>query len=146
LLKRVEKELPHGEEREDFVKVRIDHSFFCEMILASYRTRCAICSLPKPELLVASYIVPWPLDVSLRMSPQNGICIFVLHDKAFDKGLLSITDDYRLLLANTLKEFSNVVSVQRGFIVYEGHPIILPDRFLPDKECIRFHRENILAG
>ena len=145
MLKRVDKELPPGEEREAFVKVRIDQSFFREMILASYKTRCAICSLPKPELLVASHIVPWSLDFSLRMNPQNGICMCVLHDKAFDKGLLSITDDYRLLLANTLKEFSNVVSVQRGFIVYEGNPIILPDRFLLDKECIGFHCENILA-
>jgi hypothetical protein len=63
----------------------------------------------------------------------------VLHDKAFDKSWLSIIDNYRLLLCNTLKDLSNVVSVQRGFIVYGGNPIILPDRFLPDKEVIRFY-------
>lgn len=40
--------------------------------------------------------------------------------KAFDKSLLSITDNYRVLLSNTLKEISNVVLVQRGFIVYQG--------------------------
>jgi len=73
------------------------------------------------------------------MNPQNGICMRVLHDKAFDKSWLSITDNYRLLLCNTLKGLSNVVSVQRGFIVYGGNPIILPGRFLPGMEFIRFH-------
>jgi len=146
LVKRFEKELPPGNERKAFAKVRINQSFFREMILASYRTRCAVCSLPKPELLVASHIVPWSLNVSLRMNPKNGICMCVLHDKAFDKGLLSIADDYRILLSNTLKKLPNEVSVQRGFIVYEGNLITLPDRFIPDKEFIRFHRENIFAG
>jgi predicted restriction endonuclease len=80
------------------------------------------------------------------MNPKNGICMCVLHDKAFDKGLLSIADDYRILLSNTLKKLPNEVSVQRGFIVYEGNLITLPDRFIPDKEFIRFHRENIFAG
>lgn len=146
LIEQFESELPPGKERKALAKVRINQSFFREMILASYRTRCAVCSLPQSELLVASHIVPWSVDASLRMNPRNGICMCVLHDKAFDKGLISITDDHRVLLSNTLRKLSSEVSMQRGFIVYEGNLITLSDRFIPGREFIRFHRENIFDG
>lgn len=98
LVKKFEKELPLGKEREAVVKVRINQNFFREMILASYRNRCTVCSLSETNLLVASHIVPWSFDASLRMNPRNGVCMCVLHDKAFDKGLISISNDYELLL------------------------------------------------
>lgn len=146
LVKKFEKELPPGKEREAIVKVRINQNFFREMILASYRNRCAVCSLSETNLLVASHIVPWSFNISLRMNPRNGICMCVLHDKAFDKGLISISDDYELLLSKTIKRLSNEVAVQRGFTSYDGITITLPDRFIPDKEFLKFHRDNLFSG
>jgi len=132
-----------GKEKEAIVKIRINQSFFREMILASYRSRYAICSLPESNLLVASHIIPWSVDVSLRMNPQNGICMCVLHDKAFDKGLITIGDDYILMLSTTIRKLYNEPSVQRGFISYESNRIKLPDKFLPDKKFLEFHRNNV---
>jgi len=146
LVKKFEKELPPGKEREAIVKVRINQNFFREMILASYRNRCTVCSLSETNLLVASHIVPWSFNTSLRMNPRNGICMCVLHDKAFDKGLISISDDYELLLSKTIKRLSNEVAVQRGFTAYDGITITLPDRFIPDKEFLKFHRDNLFSG
>ena len=97
LLKKYEEDLPEGKERESIVRKRINQNFFREMILTGYRCRCAICSLPESNLLVASHIIPWSVNISLRMNPRNGICMCSLHDKAFDRGLISVNDDYRLL-------------------------------------------------
>lgn len=146
LIKKFEKDLPEGKEREAIVKVRINQNFFREMILSSYRNRCAVCSLPEANLLVASHIIPWSVDISLRMNPRNGICMCVLHDRAFDKGFIAIGDDYKLLISTTIKRLSNEAAVQRGFLVYQGIEIRLPDRFLPDKKFIDFHKNNVFIG
>ena len=116
------------------------------MILASYRSKCAVCSLPEPDLLVASHIIPWSEDVSLRMNPRNGICMCALHDKAFDKGLITIGDDYKLVISKIIKRLHNEPSIQRGFTVYNDRKIILPDKFIPELEFIEFHRNNIFVG
>jgi len=145
-LAKFEKELPEGKEREVFAKVRINQNFFREMILASYRNRCSICSLPEANLLVASHIVPWSINVSLRMNPQNGICMCSLHDKAFDRGLIAISDNYRLLISATIKKLSDEVAIQRGLLPYQGIEVRLPDKFLPEKKFIEYHREKIFTG
>jgi predicted restriction endonuclease len=143
---RFEKDLPEGKEKEAVVKIRINQSFFREMILASYRSRCAVCFLPEPDLLVAGHIIPWSVDVVLRINPRNGICMCVLHDKAFDKGLITINDDYKLLISKALNKLANEPAIQRGFLAYQDSQIILPDRFLPDKKFLEFHRNSIFVG
>ncbi len=139
LIKDTEK-FPPGKEKEALVKARINQNFFREMILAGYRNRCAICSLPEVNLLVASHIIPWSENADLRMNPRNGICMCVLHDKAFDKGLITINGDYKLLLSKILKRLSKEPAIQRGFIFYESFKIRLPDKF------IEFHRNEVFIG
>jgi len=80
------------------------------------------------------------------MNPRNGICMCALHDKAFDKGLITITDDYKLMISKTIKKLYNEVSIQRGFLIYECVNIRLPDRFIPDNRFIEFHRNNVFIG
>jgi len=143
---RFEEDFPEGRVKEALVKVRINQNFFREMILASYKSRCTVCSLPEVNLLVASHIIPWSVNTSLRMNPRNGICMCVLHDKAFDKGLITISDEYKLLVSKTIKRLTNEVAVQRGFLSYEAIEIRLPDRFIPDKKFIEFHRNNVFLG
>lgn len=140
------KKLPEGKEREIIAKARINQNFFREMILASYRSRCAICSLPETNLLVASHIVPWSINASLRINPQNGICMCSLHDKAFDRGLIAINNNFKLLISKRIKNLSEEIAVQRGFLPYENAEINLPDKFLPDKHFIEYHREKIFLN
>jgi len=138
-----EKEIPEGKTKEAIVKVRVNQGFFREMILASYRSRCSLCSLPEANLLVAGHIVPWSMDVSLRMNPRNGICMCVLHDKAFDRGLITISDDYKIVLSKAIKRIADEPAIERGFITYEGREIKLPDKFMPEKEYLGIHRSKI---
>lgn len=139
-------ELPEGKEKDAIVKVRINQSFFREMILASYKSRCAVCLFPEEKLLVASHIVPWSQKPALRMNPRNGICMCSLHDRAFDTGLISFDSDYRLLVSALIRKFSKAPAVQRGFLVYDASKMLLPDRFVPEPEFIDYHRKNIFVA
>jgi putative restriction endonuclease len=135
--------LPEGLEREAAVKVRVNQNFFRSMILADYRSACAICSMPEPRLLVAAHIVPWSVDPSLRMNPTNGICMCVLHEKAFDTGLIAISNDYRLMLSKQVKNLAPNTAVQRALICYDRSRLSLPDKFQPERKLLKLHREAV---
>ncbi|KAB2917347.1 MAG: HNH endonuclease [Bacteroidetes bacterium] len=137
------KNLPEGKERETLVKTRINQQFFRDTILVSYNTRCAITGLNIPELLVASHIVPWAKDKANRLHPTNGICLNALHDKAFDKGLLTITNDYKIKVSKYINDFEKEPSVVSLVKNFDGKEIILPNRFLPASEFLEYHNNHI---
>lgn len=132
-----------GKERESLIKVRINQSFFRSLILASYDNKCCITGLAVPDLLVASHIIPWSHDHKVRMSPHNGLCLNSLHDKAFDRGLMTITSDYRVKLSPALSKVKDQTALSAFFNSYEGKPINLPDKFLPDLSFLKYHNEKI---
>jgi len=66
---------------------------FAASVKANYGNRCAITGVVTKEFLVASHIVPWSKDQSIRLDPSNGICLSLLVDRAFETGYLYIEDD-----------------------------------------------------
>lgn len=63
---------------------------FAKIVKDNYRWECAITGIKTREFLVASHVVPWADDASIRTDPANGICLSSLVDKAFDSGFLTI--------------------------------------------------------
>lgn len=74
------------------------------------------------------------------------VCLNSLHDKAFDRGLITIDKEYRIV--NSAKISSTVMddNTIEWFMSYEGKQIILPDRFYPDKAFIEYHNDMIFQG
>lgn len=132
-----------GKERDSFVKTRVNQYFFRRTILASYNNRCCITGISIPELLVASHIIPWAVDKTNRMNPCNGLCLNVLHDRAFDEGLITITPDYTLKLSKALKERNQTNGT--FFIPYDRKSITLPQRFYPSRESVEYHNKWIFV-
>ena len=131
-----------GYDRESIVKTRVNQAFFRKTVLASYNSKCCITGLSITELLVASHIIPWSKDEKNRLNPRNGLCLNALHDKAFDKGLISISEKFRIIVSSRLK--GKKASPERELInKYDDHPISLPNRFLPDNDFLSYHRKNI---
>lgn len=131
-----------GKEREALIKVRVNQSFFRKSILASYNQSCCITGIKIPELLIASHIIPWAENANERMNPQNGLCLNALHDVAYDKGLITITPDYKIKLSELLK--SRISANYAGFFLpFENKTITLPGRFLPQREFLEYHVNNI---
>jgi predicted restriction endonuclease len=129
-----------GLDRQAVTKVRVNQQFFRSLILSGYRNRCAVCELPMPQLLVASHIIPWSIDKSLRMNPQNGICLCALHDRAFDKGILRIASDYLISISPLVLDAEPIPSITDYLTRYDGKSLTLPDRWLPHPALLARNR------
>lgn len=110
--------------------------------MANYRERCCVCGIPIVELLIASHIVPWKDREDLRLNLSNGLCLCALHDKAFDRGLLSIDDDYKVLISTSVCHYLPQEAIESGLMVYSTRQILLPDRFVPEKKFLETHRNE----
>jgi putative restriction endonuclease len=136
-------DIPLGKEREAIIKQRVNQSFFRSTVLSSYNLKCCITGLSISDFLVASHIVPWVKDEKNRLNPHNGLCLNSIHDRAFDKGFITITSDYKVKVSERLLEVKNEKSVEDFFLKYENLSIILPDKFIPSKEFLDYHYHNI---
>ncbi len=135
--------LPKGDEREVVVKTRVNQSFFRSTILSSYNLRCCITGLSISDFLEASHIIPWAKDENNRTNPHNGLCLNSIHHKAFDKGFITVTPDYKILISKFFDDFSENSVENDFFNKYQNKDIVLPDRFLPSKEFLDYHHKNI---
>ncbi len=132
-----------GKEKERLVKVRVNQSIFRTMILATYNNKCCVTGIDNTDLLIASHIVPWSKDEKNRLNPMNGLCLNALHDRAFDKGLITVSaEDYTIKISSKLKTKNIVASIEQSFINFDGRSILLPDKFLPAKEFLKTHNEQ----
>jgi len=130
-------------EAEVTAKVRIGQRFFRQSVLASYNSRCCITGNLIPELLVASHILPWGSHPEHRLNPKNGLCLAQTQDAAFDRGLITFDEDYRLVLGPYLKEHLTNEALNRNFFLYEGKTMEMPDKFHPDSDFMQKHREEV---
>jgi putative restriction endonuclease len=136
-------DFPKGEERETIIKARVNQSFFRSTILSSYNLKCCITGLSIPDFLVASHIMPWSKDLENRTNPHNGLCLNSIHDKAFDRGFITVTPNYKILISNFFDDYSNDLAVKDFFKKYQNQSLNLPDRFLPSKDFLDLHYNEI---
>lgn len=129
-----------GLERPVTVNRRINQDFFRKLVLASYNFKCAATGISEPQLLVAGHIVPWSVDNSLRTNPANGICLNNLFDKAFDRRLIAIGEDWKIIYSSKLP--SETVRKMKS-IAFEK--IQLPEKFRPDPALFESHRVQFVA-
>lgn len=131
-----------GETRQVLTAQRVKQNLFRRAVLSSYQDRCCMSGLSEPRLLIASHIVPWAKDRNNRLNPRNGLCLSAIHDRAFDKGLIALSDDFKVILAESLKR-RNDLFARDIFLPLEGKTIELPERFSPNPEFIARHRAEI---
>ncbi|HEY9818947.1 MAG TPA: HNH endonuclease [Candidatus Obscuribacterales bacterium] len=133
-------------EAEATTKIRLGQNFFRQVVLSSYDNRCCITGNPIPELLIASHIIPWREQSEHRLNPHNGLCLARTHDAAFDRGLITFDENNRLVLSHYLQEFLPEETLERNFVAYAGSQLRLPEKFYPEPDFLRFHREQVFLG
>ena len=136
---------PKGDtETEAQVMVRRGQQFFRQMVLNAYDGSCCITGLPVRELLIASHILPWGAFPNERLNHRNGLALSRLHDGAFDRGLMTLDEDFRVVLSKNLKAALPNEAVKINFAAYEGKRINLPvEAEPPDEMFLAHHRQNI---
>lgn len=131
-----------GETKVREVKTRVNQNVFRDIVLANYTGKCAVTSIDIPCLLVASHIIPWSKNKEERLNPANGICLSAHFDAAFDKGLISFDENYRLILSVKTKDYCTRSYYQQWFQQFEGKALNMPAKYLPKKEFLEWHRNT----
>ena len=134
-----------GEDVIADTKVRRGQALFRATVLSAYQSRCCITGLADARLLNASHIVPWRHDPANRLNPRNGLCLSALHDRAFDRGLITFNPDLCLMLSEELGSSEDRFT-RRAFGAYAGQQIEFPEKFAPDLVLMQHHREHIFVG
>jgi len=142
-----EPDLPKGPtESLRTVRVRLVQSFFRDSVISSYKYTCSFCNLKMPEMLCASHIIPWAKNIEKRADPRNGICLCSFHDRAFDRGLVTLDEDFQIVISNRVLKMKTSPLHDAGFIKLHGNKILLPERFGPDLEALSYHRDKIFKN
>jgi predicted restriction endonuclease len=131
-----------GSDKISQTKIRLGQSFFRRSVISAYDGRCCISGLSIPKLLVASHIVPWRIDPTNRLNPRNGLCLSMLHDRAFDAGIITITESF------TVRVTQKHVPTQDHFFdvalrAYDGQPVAMPSKFRPHVDFLAYHRQYV---
>lgn len=115
-------------------KDRKGQSAFRQQILRNYDHRCCVYGESVVELLEAAHIQPYINEQSNH--PQNGLCLRVDLHRLFDEGLLSVTDEFTLVVSPRLADTS--------YAELEGKKLTLPAHpsAHPSSEALAFHRES----
>lgn len=135
-----------GEYKVREVKTRVNQNVFRQIVIANYSGRCAITGIDIPELLVASHILPWSKNENERLNPENGICLSSLYDRAYDKGIIGITEKFEILLSKDLKRRTKENYFERHFSFLADSKLLLPQKYYPKKDFLQFHMDTIFKG
>jgi putative restriction endonuclease len=117
---------------------------FRRAIFRIYNYTCAACHLRIVTLdgeaaVQAAHI--FPFKQSFDDSIGNGISLCHLHHWCFDRGLFSIDDDYKIIVAANFQESGN-----ENFLIrkLQANPIFLPKEkpLRPSLTMLRWHRQN----
>lgn len=140
--------IPRGGDIGIISSRRQGQEFFRASVLAAYNYKCCITNISIPELLIASHIKPWKDSNSERekLNPRNGLCLNAFFDKAFDRGLITLSRKYEIVVAGEIKKRQLNEADKYWLLKYEGLKIDLPERFPPDLEYIEYHNDKIFIG
>lgn len=115
---------------------------FAEAVKVNYGYRCAITGVMTKDFLIASHIVPWSKDQSIRLDPSNGICLSQLVDRAFEKGYLQIEDD--LTIRIDWGRIGDDEALRIQLEPYDGQKLSVPANEAPQIEYLGRRRALVI--
>ncbi|RIJ30845.1 HNH endonuclease [Henriciella algicola] len=133
-------QVTEGKEVERTVKVRQNQRVFREIVLPSYDNQCAVMGKVSPSLLTASHIIPWKTREDTRLDPRNGISLNSLHDRAFDRGLITFRDDLTMMVS------SKIVIPDHVRSLFNEDIRLKPAKFRPLPEYLEHHRDVVFEA
>ena len=124
-----------GEEKQQFVKVRVNQGVFRENLLKKY-DRCCLCGIKNKGLLMASHIRPWSDSTpEQKLDYNNGLLLCPNHDKLFDKGYITFDDAGNIQISESLS-----VRDRHLLNISPDMSITITDNM---KEYIKYHRDRV---
>ncbi|TAJ09197.1 HNH endonuclease [Marinilabiliaceae bacterium JC017] len=130
-----------NEEKEQELMVR--STLFKKAIRSVYDHRCAMSGMQiqfrkNVSMVDACHIIPFA--ETFNDTIRNGIALTPTLHRAFDRGLVAISDDYTVLVHKEVHECSSNYTLQQ----FASQPLLLPcdEQFYPDLNLLREHRQR----
>ena len=121
---------------------------FRQAIMRIYDYTCAVCqlyvlTLDGESVTEAAHIIPF--SESHNNDVRNGISLCQLHHWSFDKGLISVDSNYKVIVSELMLERG---PAEWRLTALRGKGILLPDRdaLYPAQEALAWHREEVLRS
>lgn len=134
-----------GEVIREF-KARLGQREFSDNIRANYEHKCCFpdCPVVEEHFLRGAHIARWADVPELRGQTSNGLCLCLMHDKAFEDGYFTLTQDYRVAVNNRNEIVRSSIWCKTALIPYNGRKIHIPkDAIKPSPQAIERHWRRI---
>lgn len=124
------------------IKARRGQQQFADTIKSLYGEQCCFpgCTVRDRRFLVGAHIARWSDDESLRGTPGNGLCLCLVHDKAFETGMFTIDGQFRVAVHPEERRRDSAIAV--AIAREHGKPIRLA-RIRPSVAALQQHWERI---
>lgn len=124
------------------MRTRIGQQRFSNAVRENYGDRCCFssCSVNDRAFLVGSHIARWADIPELRGTIANGLCLCLMHDRAFEVGLFTLTDDFRIAV-HVSNPAHGAWSIEQ-LMDHDGDPIRL-GRVAPSLDALKSHWNRI---
>ena len=133
--------LPQGRERAVMVRQRVNQQFFRNAVLTAYLNQCCITGISNTPLLEACHISGWADDENNRTNPKNGLCMTPTFHCAYDKFLMAVTPDYKIVLSDEMLSSVKDELTLQYFKSLQNRHIRMPEKFAPEQEFLAQHFE-----
>lgn len=103
---------------------------------------CPITMINDERLLIASHIKPWAVATDKeKLDPKNGFMLSPLYDKLFDRGLITFSEDRKIIISNWISPAN-----KKRLGVSEGQFIQMLPLDAERQEYMVFHRSSVFKG
>ena len=105
------------------VRSRIGQARFSAAIKELYGSKCCFpsCGISDDRFLVGSHIARWSDNEKLRGEMGNGLCLCLVHDKAFESGMFTLDQHLRVFV--NPKEMVSDSEISRSLLAHHGKVI-----------------------
>lgn len=128
-------------EKDALIKIRVGQGWFRDALCKRWGG-CAVTDCKDYSLLIASHIVPWRdcTTRAERLGAANGLLLTPNLDKAFDQGLISFDNAFKILISTQLSKNNEIaLNINPG--------MALRIRSFDDmRPFLKRHRENVFQG
>ena len=110
---------------ETTIHARVVDPEFRATVLSRHEQTCPVSGVDHPGLLDVAHVLPWSDYPQYRADVTNVLPLSKTHHAAFDRGLFTIDQDYRLRVNPQFETQSDLL--QRTLIDRAGQQLTLPD-------------------
>lgn len=124
------------------IRSRLGQGDFSESVCNNYSCACCFpgCDVKEKGFLVGAHIARWADAPELRGETANGLCLCLMHDRAFESGLFTLTSDGRIWVNDGKARNSKWAT--ENLVPYQYQPI-KQGRIAPAVEALRKHWKRV---